>query len=109
MVQYLSRSILEHLIYITFVECNISGPRVLWSVYFNLDLCQVDRQKQVNIPSNLHLTSDADCSLVYETAVQEVCTTLLQNNFATHFSPQQAKMIFTHIFPDEKFLEPLPE
>lgn len=56
-------------------DCNVSGPRVLWSLYFNLDMCTVEQggaSWSADLPSNLFVTSDPDATRSYESAVQEV-------------------------------------
>lgn len=48
-----------------------SGPRVLWSLYFNLSLCLVTGPVS-SVLGGVYVTSDPDTSLNYEGAVKEV-------------------------------------
>lgn len=76
-----------------YLECNGSGPRVLWSLYFNLDgtMKQKDPQSPIQLPPNLHLVSDLDSTPTYENAVLE------------------AKTLFEILCPGGDFLQPPPE
>ncbi len=47
------------------------GPRVLWSLFFNLSLCLVADPVSAT-PGGVYVTSDPDTSLNYEGAVKEV-------------------------------------
>ncbi len=48
-----------------------NGPRILWSLYFNLSLCLVPGPVS-SLPRGVYVTSDPDTSLNYEGAVKEV-------------------------------------
>lgn len=56
-----------------FAEC---GPHILWSLFFNLDMYNVESGSldSANEFSNLYLTSDPDSTMTFEAAVQEVIT-----------------------------------
>ena len=57
-------------------ECR--QPKILSSLYFNMELCHVDQDTchltMPHLPKNMYLTSDPDGTMTYEHAVQEVCT-----------------------------------
>ena len=59
------------------VENDMEKPLVLWSVYFNLNMCKVDQQNDAKkLPTNLHLTSDPDYTITHESAIEEVLVVL---------------------------------
>lgn len=72
-------------------ECNSAGPRLLWSLYFNINVCTVNQAEtaSLDIPRNVHVVSDPDGTIAYENAVKE------------------AQIIFERICPGEEFL-PFP-
>lgn len=66
---------LVYTLIIDYVECNTEMPYILWSLYFNLDMCNMKQDSlnsSVNKFSNLYLTSDPDSTMTYEAAVKEV-------------------------------------
>ena len=51
-------------------------PLLLWTLYFNMELCHVDQdnchEHAPQLPTNMYLTSDPDGTMTYENAMQEV-------------------------------------
>ena len=47
-------------------------PRALWSLYYNMELCNVNQEILAGTPTNLYLTSDPANKIVYNEAVAEV-------------------------------------
>ena len=61
------------------IESNSAGPRLLWSLYYNISVCTVNQAEtaSLDIPQNVHVTSDPDGTIAYENAVKEVCDSLV--------------------------------
>ena len=55
-------------------ESNSAGPRLLWSLYYNISVCTVNQAEaaSLDIPRNVHVASDPDGTIAYENAVKEV-------------------------------------
>ena len=43
-------------------------PRALWSLYYNMELCNVNQEILAGTPTNLYLTSDPTNKIVYNEA-----------------------------------------
>ncbi len=58
-----------------YLESNQSGPRLLWSLYYNVELFEVNQSEVVSLdlPAGIHMTSDPDGTIAFEKAMKEVC------------------------------------
>ena len=56
------------------VESTSSGPRLLWSLYYNVTLHSVDQSltSTLEFPRGLYVTSEPDDTIGYEKAANEV-------------------------------------
>ena len=52
-----------------------SGPRLLWSLYYNVELHSIDQSQAsaLECPRGLYVTSEPDTTIGYERAASEVC------------------------------------
>ena len=68
------REALQFVLSLSLSESNSSGPRLLWSLYYNVELHNVDQShaSSIECPSNLYLTSEPDATIGYESAAKEV-------------------------------------
>ena len=57
-----------------FVDCNKAGPNLLRAIYFNVDTFRVEQPlvPSLDLPKALHLVSDPDDCISYESAMNEV-------------------------------------
>ena len=79
-------------------ESNSSGPRLLWSLCYDLSLASLEQGQTeeeevaaLELPSGIYLTSDPDPTMGFEAAVKE------------------ARLLFERLCPGEPFLPPPPE
>ena len=74
------------------IDSNQNGPRLLWSLYYNITSTIVaPSDGATHLPTNVHIVSDPDATVGYETCVKE------------------AKDTFYKICPNEEFLPKIPD
>ena len=54
---------------------NSSGPHLLWSLYYNVELHSIDQSQASTLecPRGLYVTSEPDTTIGYEKVASEVC------------------------------------
>lgn len=75
------------------IDSNQNGPRLLWSLYYNITSTTVlqHTETDTHLPINVHIVSGPDATIGYEACVRE------------------AKEIFCKVCPDEEFLPKIPD